>query len=156
MAYVKSAYVIRDGLPCVFHHTYHCVNNYDSESTSIRQARVRVRAPNLGLGYLLGRRCKNRDRMSASWFKSTASTKAIPTTMSATGFWTHLPSHTRQIMAHRGALLEAIKGGAQGFIQGGEHHRFSPATTILAVVSITRDLGIYPYSDRLVSPTTNT
>jgi hypothetical protein len=34
--------------------TYHCFNNYDSDNTSIRQARVRVRSPDPGLGSLLG------------------------------------------------------------------------------------------------------
>jgi hypothetical protein len=34
---------------CFFHHAYYCVNNYDSGSVSIRQARVRVRAPDPGL-----------------------------------------------------------------------------------------------------------
>jgi hypothetical protein len=44
---------IRGELPCAFHHTYHCSNNYDSDNTSISQARC-VRAPNSGLGSLLG------------------------------------------------------------------------------------------------------
>jgi hypothetical protein len=39
----------------------------------------------------------------------------------------HLLSYTRQIVALLGALLEAIKGGAQGFNQGRRTlHSFSP------------------------------
>jgi hypothetical protein len=42
-------YAIWGELPCTYHHTYHCL-----DSTSIRQAQVRVRAPDPGLGSLLG------------------------------------------------------------------------------------------------------
>jgi hypothetical protein len=47
-------YAIRDALPCAFHHTYHYFNNYDSDNTSTRQARVRIRAPHPSLSSLLG------------------------------------------------------------------------------------------------------
>jgi hypothetical protein len=43
-------YAIRDELPCTFHY----FNNYNSDNSSTRWARVRVRAPNPGLGSLLG------------------------------------------------------------------------------------------------------
>jgi hypothetical protein len=43
-------YAIRGELTCAFHHAYHCGNNYDLDNTSIRQARVRIRAPDPGLG----------------------------------------------------------------------------------------------------------
>jgi hypothetical protein len=110
-------YAIRDRLPCTFHRTYLSANNYNSDIASIRSGRVRVRALNPSLGSLLGQRCKYRDRVSASWFNSTACTKAMP----AIGAQTRLPSHIRQTVALLGALLEAIKGGAQGFIHRGEH-----------------------------------
>jgi hypothetical protein len=45
-------YAMRGGLPRAFHHAYHYGNNYSSDNSSIRQARVRVRAPNLGLDSL--------------------------------------------------------------------------------------------------------
>jgi hypothetical protein len=112
-------YPIQDGLPCAFNHAYHCANNYGSDSTSIRQARIRVRAPDPSLGSLHGQRFKYRDRTSSSKFKSTTRMMSIPNTIPATGSQTRLLSHTRQTVPPRAALLKAIKGGADGFIRGG-------------------------------------
>jgi hypothetical protein len=76
-----------------FFHTYHCSNHYDSDNSSIGQARVRVQAPYLGLDSLLDQRCEYRNQTSPSQLKSTASTGTIPLTMLATGARTHLLSH---------------------------------------------------------------
>ena len=51
-------------LPRAFCHTYHCSNHYNSDSSSIGQVRVRVRAPDLGLGSLLDERCKYRNQIN--------------------------------------------------------------------------------------------
>jgi hypothetical protein len=45
-------YAIWEELSCAFHHTYHYFNNYDSNDTSTKWARVRIRAPDPGLGSL--------------------------------------------------------------------------------------------------------
>jgi hypothetical protein len=46
-------YAIWDGLPYTFHHTLRYFNNYGGISFT-RWARVRIRAPNLSLGSMLG------------------------------------------------------------------------------------------------------
>jgi hypothetical protein len=45
------------GLRCIFHHTYHCFNNYDH---TIRQDQVCVRAPGRGISSLLGQDARYR------------------------------------------------------------------------------------------------
>jgi hypothetical protein len=47
-------YAIQKELLCTVHHTYHYFNNYDSDNTSIIQARVHIRASDPSLGSLLG------------------------------------------------------------------------------------------------------
>jgi hypothetical protein len=103
-------YTIRDRLPCTFHHIYHCFNNNDSDNTSIRYAQVRVRAPNPGFGSLLGQDARYRGQTSSPWFKSTISTKAIPSPIPATGLGFVSHSWIQQAWALQGTLLEAIKG----------------------------------------------
>jgi hypothetical protein len=64
------------------------------------------------------------DHTSSSQLKSTTSTKAIPMTILTIEAQTCPRFYTRQTMALLGALLEAIKGGAQGFVQREEDLTF--------------------------------
>jgi hypothetical protein len=102
-------------------------------------------------------RCKYRDRMSSSWLKSIASTKAIYTVVH-TGYRgsDSSPPHT----TNRGAPRIppwGYKRRSPGLQTGRRTlHMFSPFTTILALTSITRDLGYSPSLEWLVSPTTST
>jgi hypothetical protein len=50
-----------DVLPGAFRYTHHCSNHYDLDSFPIRQAQVRDRAPDSGLGSLHSNRCKYRN-----------------------------------------------------------------------------------------------
>jgi hypothetical protein len=94
-----------------FCHTHHCSNYYDLDMFSIRLARVRDGALGPGLGSLRSQRCKYRNQTSPSRHKSTASIRAIPIAILATGARPRLLSHTRQTSALLEALLEAINRG---------------------------------------------
>jgi hypothetical protein len=101
-------YAIQEELPCTFHHTYHIFLNYDSDNTSIRQTRVRVRALDPGLGTLLGQ-----DANTGTECPPPGSSQQKGHSVGHTGYGgSDSPTlHIRQIVALLGSLLEAIKGG---------------------------------------------
>jgi hypothetical protein len=151
-------YAIWDELPCAFHHTYHYFNNYDSDNTSTRWARIRVRALGLGLGSLLGQDTRYRDRTSFSWSKRTARTEVIPVAILLQGSGSP-PLHTTTNLGAHGILSWGYKKRSTG-LPGKKrttHFTNCPPWSILAIISIIRgDLGFTPSLDQLVPPTTST
>jgi hypothetical protein len=108
-------YTLRDKLLSAFHHTYHYFNNYGSNNTSTRWARVRIRALDPGLCSLLSQDTGYRGRTSFQWSKATSRTEAISDGHTVIGARASLLSTLRQTLVLLGSLLEAIKGGVQGF-----------------------------------------
>jgi hypothetical protein len=122
-------YAIQNGLPCTFHLTYHCVNNYDSDNVSIRQARVAFE-PRLW------------PRLSAQ-SKMQIHGPDILLAQVSSKYKSHTKDHTiyrgsdtspLQYATNHGtpgAPLDVINRGAQCFIQGGEHFTgFQPNSVI--------------------------